>query len=62
MDHVNFFKNLFKSIRDNSRIVLQMLLIQNDKGLLKECGFLKLDIIRLNKEFENILMEQNEAY
>ena len=37
-----------------------MFLIKNDADLLRECGYLENDIKRLNKEFINILIEQNE--
>ena len=40
------------SIPDYRKIVLLISSIQNDDDLLKECGFLKSDIIRLNKEFK----------
>ena len=36
--------------------------MENDKNLLTECGFLKIFINRLCKEYENILLEQNERY
>ena len=62
MDYVNYFKDLFESVPDFRKKVLLMLLIKNDEHLLKECGFLKSDINRLNLEFKNILMEQNEEY
>ena len=62
MYHVNYFKDLFDSIPDNKKIVLLIFLIQNDDDLLKECGFLKSDINRSNKEFRTILMELNEEY
>ena len=62
MDHVNYFKELFESIRNYREIVLIIFLSQNDDDLLRENGFLKSDINRLKKEFETILMEQNEEY
>ena len=62
MDHVNYLKDMFKSIPDYRKIVLLIVLIQNDDDLLKECGFLKSEINRLNEEFENILIEQHEVY
>ena len=43
MDHMNFFKDMIESIPDYRKIVLLKFLIQNDKDLLKECGFLKTD-------------------
>ena len=39
-----------------------MFSIKNDVDLLNDCGLLKNDIIRLDLEFEKILMEQNEDY
>ena len=62
MNNVNYFKNLFESIDDYRKIVLLIFLIINDKDFLRECGFLEDDINRLNKEFKNILVEQNEEY
>ena len=56
----NYFKDMFESIPDYRKIVLLMFLIKNDENLIKECGFLKSDINRLNLEFKNILMEHNE--
>ena len=35
---------------------------KNDSDLLNECEFLKNDNNRLNLEFENLLIEQNEEY
>ena len=58
----NYFKDSFESIRDYKKIVLLIFLIQNDKNLLKEIGFSKNDIIRLNIEFKNILLEEFENY
>ena len=55
-------KTLFESIPDYRKIVSLMFLIRNDNDLLTECGFLKSDIIRLCREFKNILIEQNEEY
>ena len=44
------------------KIVLIIFLTQNDDDLLKECAFLKSDVNCLNKDFETVLIEQNEAY
>ena len=60
MDNENYFKDMFESIHDDKKIVLLIFLIQNDKNLLKEIGFSKNDINRLNLDFKNILLEQNE--
>ena len=62
INNTNNFKDLFESITDYRNIVLIIFLIKNDEDLLKECGSLKSDIDRLNLEFKNILMEQNEEY
>ena len=62
MDNENYFKGLFESIRDYRKIVLFIILIQNEKNLLKEIGLSKNAINRLNLEFKNILLEQNENY
>ena len=35
---------------------------KNDEDFPTECGFLKIIIISVNKEFKNILIEQNEDY
>ena len=60
MNNINYFKDIFESIHDYKKIVLLIFLIQNNKDLLKEIGFIENDITLLNKEFENILMSQNE--
>ena len=62
MDQINSFKDMFKSIPDYRTIVLLKFLIQNDKDLSKECGFLKNDVHRSSLEFGNFLSEQNEEY
>ena len=62
MNYENYFKDLFGSIPDYRKIVLLIFLIQNDKDLLKEVGFSKNDINRLNLEFKNNLIEQLEEY
>ena len=62
MDNENYFKDMFESITDYRKIVLLLFLIQNDKILLKEIGFSKNDINRLNFEFKNILVEGYEEY
>ena len=46
MNYENIFKELFESIPDYKKIVLLIFLIQNDKKLLKEIGFTKIDINR----------------
>ena len=60
MNNINYFKDIIESIHDNKKIVLLIFLIQNNKNLLKETGFMENDINLLNLEFENILIEQNE--
>ena len=60
MNNINYFKDIFESIHDYKKIVLLIFLIQNNKNLLKEIGFNENDINLLNKEFENVLMSQNE--
>ena len=62
MDYENYFKDMFESIPDYRKLVLLIFSIQNDKNLLKEIGFSKNDINRLNLEFKNILIEQYENY
>ena len=62
MDNMKYFKKLFESISDYRKVVLLMFLIQNDKNLLKEIGFSKSDVNRLNLEFKNILLEEHEDY
>ena len=62
MDRVNYFKDLLESIPDYRKIVLLLFLIINDADSLKEWGFLKNDINRLDKEFKNVLMQQNEEH
>ena len=60
MDYESYSKDLFESFPDYRKRVLLMFLIQNDKDLLKECGFLKNDGHRLGLEFKKSLMEENE--
>ena len=62
MEHIHYFKDMFESVPDYRKIVLLIFLIQNDDDFLKECGFLKSDKSRLNKEVKTILIEQNEEY
>ena len=62
MNYENYFKDLFQSIPDYGKRVLLMILIKNDENLLKEFGYLKSDINRLNSELKNVLLEQKENY
>ena len=62
MENENYFKDIFESIHDYKKIILLILLIQNDKNLLKEIGFSKNDINRLSTEFKKILLEEFEEY
>ena len=62
MKNSNYFKDLFESIPDYKKIVLLILLVQNDKNLLKEVGFSKNDLNLLSLEFKNILLEEFENY
>ena len=62
MNYEKYFKDLFESITDYRKIVLLLFLIKNDNEFLQECGFLRSDINSLNKEFKNILTEQNDEY
>ena len=62
MNNEYYYKDLFESIPDYRKIVLLIILINNDKILLKEVGFSKNDINRLYLEFKNILIEQFEEY
>ena len=52
MDHVIYSKELFESNEDYRKTVLLIFLIQNDKDLLKEVGYLKNVTIRSNEEFK----------
>ena len=62
MNKSNYFKDIFESIPNYKKIVLLVFLIQNDKNLLKEIGFSKNDLNRLNLEFKNVLIEQFDEY
>ena len=62
MNYEKYFKDLFESIPTYKKIVLLIFFIKNDVDLLNECEFLKNDINRLNNEFKNILLQQNEEY
>ena len=57
MDHVKHFEDMFESIPDSRKKDLLVLFIKNDVDLLNECGFLKIDINRLTKEFKKNLMD-----
>ena len=60
MDRKNYFKDLLGSIPDFRKIVLLLFLFQNDKDLIRKIGFSEQDIKRLNLDFKNILIEQQE--
>ena len=62
MNNSNYFKDIFESIQDYRKIVLIILLIQNDRNLLKEIGFSKNDFNQLSIEFKNILLEEFADY
>ena len=62
MNNSTYSKDLFESIPDYRKNVLLIVLIQNDKNLLNEIGFSKIDINRLNLEFKNMLIEEFEDY
>ena len=62
MDHVFYFKEMFESFPDYKKILVITFFIQNDKNLLREIGFSKNVINRLNLEFKNFLIEQHEEY
>ena len=62
MNYANFFRGLIEFIEGYRKTVSILFLIGNDNDLLTERGHLKDDINRLNKNFENILLEQNEEY
>ena len=62
MNNVNYFTDLFELIPDYKKIVLLLIIIQNDKNLLKEIGFSKNGINLLNLEFKNFLLEGHEDY
>ena len=59
---MKFFKNLLESLPNYRKIVFSRFLIQNDKKLLREIGFSKNDINRLNLEFKKILLQEHENY
>ena len=62
MNNTNYFKDLFESIPDYTKIVFLLFLIKNDKDLLREVGFSERDINCLNLEFKNILIDQHEKH
>ena len=51
MNHVSYFEDLFESVQDCREVVLKMFLIKNDKKLLVECRYSKVDNSRLGVEF-----------
>ena len=62
MNHVNYSEDLFESVSDYRKIVLLILLIQNDKNLLREIDFSERHINRLPVECKDILLYQHENY
>ena len=62
MNYEDYFKGLLESIPDYRRIVLLILLIQNDRGLLRDIGVSERDINRLILEMKYILKEQHQEY
>ena len=62
--NINYFNDLFESILEIRfrKIVLIILLAQNDADLLSDSGFLKNDVHRLSLEFKTVLMEEIEEY
>ena len=62
MDNIKYFKDIFESIHNYKKIVLLMFVNQNDKNFLREIGYSKNDINRLNFEFKNILIERHEDF
>ena len=62
MIYEKFFKDMLESMPDCRKILLLVFLIENDVDLLNEYGYLKNDTNRLNLEFKNVLIEQNEEF
>ena len=62
MNYENYFKDIFESLLDYRKIELLMLLIKDDKNLIKEVGFSKVDINQLSLYFKIILLEEYENY
>ena len=62
MNNRTSFNDILDAIADYRKIVLLRFLFKIDDDLLRECGFLKIDINLPSLEFEFILMEQNEEY
>ena len=60
MDNSKYFNDIIESIQDYKKIVLLIVLIQNDKNLLKEIGFSKSIVNRLSIEFKNKILEDIE--
>ena len=51
---------MFETIPDYRKIVILIFEIKNDEVLLKDCGFLKNNMNRLNVDFKDFFTEQNE--
>ena len=51
MNHIFFSKEFFEFFEDYRKIVLSNFLIKSDADLLRECGFLRNDTVRLSLEF-----------
>ena len=58
----NYIKDMFESISDYRKKLLLLILIQNDKDLLREIGFSERDINLLKLEFKNMKIKQLEEY
>ena len=62
MNNSKYFKEIIESIQGFGKIVLLLLLFQNDKNLLKEIGFTRNIFNLLKLEFKNNLLEGHEEY
>ena len=62
MNHLNFFKDMFVSIQDFSKILLIMFFFKNEGDLLHESVYLKKDNNRLRLQNKKVSMEQNDDY
>ena len=62
MNYPDDFEDAFESTPHYREIVVKKFLFQINIDLLTECGFLKPDLNRLDKEIKTTLIEQNEKY
>ena len=62
MDDINYFKDLFKSIKDYRKIVLLIFIIKQDNDILLESGLSQKFIDKLYGGCKKVLNNELEEY